>query len=199
MYADYFKDKVAVITGGSSGIGLAVKKAFELEGARTINIDISRSADYRGNVAVKEVLEDFSDLVRKKFGRVDFLINNAPPLFKGINECSYEEFDLSLRIGAVAPFYLTKLLLLAITLAGRIRVNSVSPGWINTHDEILSEEDNVQQPVGRVGTPQDIADTVLFLCSNKAGFITAQDITVDGGMTKQMIYHNDNNWKLELR
>jgi len=83
---------------------------------------------------------------------------------------------------------------MSITLAGKARVNSVSPGWIDTGHLPYSEPDHLQHPVGRIGIPDDIADIVLFLCSEKAGFITGQNFTVDGGMTKQMIYHGDYGW-----
>ena len=83
---------------------------------------------------------------------------------------------------------------MSITLAGKARVNSVSPGWIDTGHLPYSEPDHLQPPVGRIGIPDDIADIVLFLCSEKAGFITGQNFTVDGGMTKQMIYHGDYGW-----
>ncbi len=94
---------------------------------------------------------------------------------------------------------------MSVTLSGRVRVNSVSPGWIDTgayqHEDNyisnLSQEDLIQHPAGRVGVPNDIAQLVLFLCSEKAGFITGENITVDGGMTKQMIYHNDFGWMLK--
>lgn len=86
---------------------------------------------------------------------------------------------------------------LAVSLAGRVRVNAVSPGWIDTGWHVYDGPDAVQQPVGRVGNPLDIADMVLFLCSGKAGFITGENICIDGGMTKQMIYHGDCGWKLE--
>ncbi len=55
--------------------------------------------------------------------------------------------------------------------------------------------DAAQHPANRVGNPQDIANLVLFLCSDKAGFITGEDICVDGGMTRQMIYHDDGGWQ----
>ena len=87
---------------------------------------------------------------------------------------------------------------LAISLSGRVRVNSVSPGWIDTSYRVYEGADAVQQPVGRVGNPMDIANTVLFLCSDKAGFITGENICVDGGMTKLMIYHGDNGWNLDV-
>lgn len=88
---------------------------------------------------------------------------------------------------------------LAISLTPqRIRVNAIAPGWIETgpwqHDGKKttphhSKEDKEQHPVGRVGTPEDIAEAALFLCSDKAGFITGQSLTIDGGMTVKMIYH----------
>ena len=86
---------------------------------------------------------------------------------------------------------------LAMSLAGNVRVNSISPGWIDTDYAVYEGPDAVQQPVGRVGNPLDIANMVLFLCSDKAGFITGENICIDGGMTKQMIYHNDLGWSLE--
>lgn len=88
---------------------------------------------------------------------------------------------------------------LAVSLSGRVRVNSVSPGWIDTDYKAYTGPDAYQQPVGRVGNPLDIANAVLFLCSEKAGFITGEDICIDGGMTKQMIYHNDFGWSLNNR
>ena len=156
---------------------------------------------------------------------------------KGIDECSYEEFQYALSVGVTAPFYLVKLLnnhlaegasivnisssrdrmsqpqtesytaakggisalthALAVSLSGRARVNSISPGWIDTAYTVYEGPDATQQPAGRVGNPMDIANMVLFLCSNKAGFITGENICIDGGMTKQMIYHGDHGWKLE--
>ena len=172
-----------------------------------------------------------------EYGRVDFLVNNALPLFKDIDQCSYEEFEYAQKVGVTAPFYLTKLFLphfapgasivnisssrdrmsqpqsesytaakggiaalthaLAVSLRGRVRVNSISPGWIDTDYQIYEGPDAAQQPAGRVGNPLDIANMVLYLCSDKAGFITGENICIDGGMTRQMIYHNDFGWKLE--
>ncbi|GHB12489.1 SDR family NAD(P)-dependent oxidoreductase [Salinicola rhizosphaerae] len=86
---------------------------------------------------------------------------------------------------------------LAVSLGPEIRVNAICPGWIETgpwqkaqsraepeHRDI----DRRQHPVGRIGEPADVAATVAFLASDKAGFITGQHISVDGGMTKKMIY-----------
>ena len=86
---------------------------------------------------------------------------------------------------------------LAVSLAGRVRVNSISPGWIDTAYRVYEGPDATQQPAGRVGHPMDIAHMVLFLCSDKAGFITGENICIDGGMTRQMIYHGDWGWRLD--
>ena len=93
---------------------------------------------------------------------------------------------------------------MAISLAGKARVNSISPGWIETaayHENEAppnhSEQDNRQHPAGRIGTPEDIAEMLLYLCSDKAAFITGENITIDGGMSRLMVYHNDYGWKLE--
>ena len=83
---------------------------------------------------------------------------------------------------------------LAVSLAGKVRVNSISPGWIDTNYTVYEGADAMQQPAGRVGNPLDIANMVLFLCSDKAGFITGENICIDGGQTRMMIYHNDCGW-----
>jgi NAD(P)-dependent dehydrogenase (short-subunit alcohol dehydrogenase family) len=85
---------------------------------------------------------------------------------------------------------------LAASFAGKVRVNSISPGWIETNGIVYEGPDAVQQPAGRVGNPMDIANMVLYLCSDKAGFITGENICIDGGMTRQMIYHGDCGWEL---
>lgn len=85
---------------------------------------------------------------------------------------------------------------LSVSLAGRVRVNSISPGWIDTAYTVYEGPDATQQPAGRVGNPLDIANMILFLASEKAGFITGENICIDGGQTKLMIYHGDHGWKL---
>ena len=85
---------------------------------------------------------------------------------------------------------------LAVSLAGKVRVNSISPGWIDNTHTVYDGADAIQQPVGRVGNPDDIANMVLYLCSDMAGFITGENICIDGGMTRQMIYHGDCGWTL---
>ena len=231
-----FQDKIAVITGGARGIGKCIAEEFEKNGAFVCVIDKQTNDYFIGDLAEEEVLNRFAEKVIAEHGKVDYLINNALPLMKGIAECSYEEFNYALRVGVTAPFYLTKLFLpyfspdaaivnisssrdrmsqpqtesytaakggisalthaLAISLGGKVRVNSISPGWIDTAYTEYTGADAVQHPAGRVGNPRDIANMVLYLCSNKAGFITGENICIDGGMTKQMIYHNDFGWTL---
>ena len=231
-----FQNKVAVVTGGAGGIGRCICEEFEKNGAHVCVIDLKENAYFQGNLGDEQTLRNFADQVMAEYGRVDYLINNAMPLFKGIDTCTYDEFNYALRVGVTAPYMLTRLFLehfaagasivnisssrdrmsqpftesytaakggiaalthaLAVSLAGKVRVNSISPGWIDTQYTQYSGPDAEQQPAGRVGTPLDIANMVLYLCSEKAGFITGENICIDGGMTHQMIYHNDFGWKL---
>lgn len=86
---------------------------------------------------------------------------------------------------------------MAVSFGGRVRVNSISPGWIDTTDSDFAGSDCSQHPAGRVGVASDIANLAVFLASDKAGFITGENICVDGGMTKLMVYHGDNGWCLD--
>jgi NAD(P)-dependent dehydrogenase (short-subunit alcohol dehydrogenase family) len=85
---------------------------------------------------------------------------------------------------------------LAVSFARKVRVNSISPGWIDTAYTVYEGPDALQQPAGRVGNPLDIAHMVLFLASEKAGFVTGENICIDGGQTRLMIYHGDHGWTL---
>ena len=233
-----FTDKVAVVTGGAQGIGKCIAGEFRKNGARVCVIDKQPcEGGFVGDIADEAALRRFADFVIAAHGRVDFLINNALPPMRGIDECTWEEFNYALRVGVTAPFYLTKLFLphfapgaaivnisssrdrmsqpqtesytaakggiaalthaLAVSLAGRVRVNSISPGWIDTSFRRYAGPDALQQPAGRVGDPLDIANMALYLCSDKAGFITGENICIDGGMTRQMIYHGDWGWRLD--
>ncbi len=231
-----FQNKVAIITGGAQGIGKCIAEEFEKNGASVCIIDKQPNDCFTGDLADEETLNRFAKKVIAEYGKVDYLINNALPLTKGIAECSYEEFNYALRVGVTAPFYLTKLFLphfspgaaivnisssrdrmsqpqtesytaakggiaalthaLAVSLGGKVRVNSISPGWIDTAYTKYAGPDAAQHPAGRVGNPLDIANMVLYLCSDKAGFITGENICIDGGMTRQMIYHDDFGWTL---
>ncbi len=232
-----FKDKVIVVTGGAKGIGKTITDEFRKDGAHVCIIDLLSNDYFVGDVGEQKVLEAFADKVIADYGRVDVLVNNALPEMRGLDECSYEQFNYALRVGVTAPFYLAKLFApyftpgasiinisssrdrmsqpqtesytaakggisalthaLAVSLSGKVRVNSISPGWIDTAFTEYQGPDAFQHPAGRVGNPLDIANMVLFLASDKAGFITGENICIDGGMTRQMIYHNDYGWTLE--
>ena len=231
-----FQDKVVVVTGGAQGIGKCICQQFEAHGAHVCTIDLQENPCFVGDVGKKADLEHFAAQVLARYGKVDILINNAKPLFLGLEECAYEDFCSALNVGVTAAFYLTKLFrehfapgaaivniassrdrmsqpqsesytaakggihalthALAVSLAGKVRVNSVSPGWIDTEYRVYEGADALQQPVGRVGNPLDIAHAVLFLCSEMAGFITGENLCIDGGMTRQMIYHDEHGWTL---
>ena len=229
-----YKDKVVVVTGGAHGIGKCIAEEFRKRGASVAVIDVRKGEHFVGDISKKEALENFADDIINKYGKVDYIVNNALPLMKGLDECSWEEFQYALAVGVTAPFYLVKLLAphlaagasivnisssrdrmsqpqtesytaakggiaalthaLAVTLRDKARVNSISPGWIDTEFKDYDGPDAAQQPAGRVGNPMDIANMALFLCSEKAGFITGENICIDGGMTRQMIYHGDFGW-----
>ena len=100
-----FQDKVVVITGGANGIGKCIAQEFEKNGAHVCVIDKEEGPHYVGDIAEKEVLEDFAKNVIAQYGHVDYLVNNAMPITKGISSCSYEEFEYAQRVGVTAPFY----------------------------------------------------------------------------------------------
>lgn len=83
---------------------------------------------------------------------------------------------------------------MAVSLAGKARVNAIAPGWIDTTGTDFTGLDALQHPAGRVGTPEDILQAVLYLSSPAAGFITGQTLVVDGGMSRKMVYHGDEGW-----
>ena len=187
-----FQDKVIVITGGAGGIGKCVAEEFSKNGAHVCVIDCAEGPHYVGDIADQATLEDFARTVIEKYGRVDVLVNNAPPDFRGIDECTYEQFQRSMAVGVTAPFYLSKLFApyfaagasiinisssrdrmsqpqsesytaakggiaalthaLAVSFSGKVRVNSVSPGWIDTEYRVYDGPDAAQaDPVRRSG------------------------------------------------
>lgn len=251
-----FQDKVAIVTGGAQGIGMAISQAFAKEGARVVIGDIDEEAGrenetyirYNGGKAIYVPLDVASegsvikmvDKTLSHYGSVDILCNNAGVgTTKSIYERPMEEWDRIIAINLRGPYMCAKycaphmqqkggsiiniastralmsepntepysaskggILALTHSLAvslgqDRIRVNAISPGWIDVTDwkkasirkqVELTERDHKQHPVGRVGKPEDIAAICLFLCSEEAGFITGTNIIVDGGMTIKMIY-----------
>lgn len=252
-----FYNKVCVITGGANGIGRYLVKTFVKQGCHVAFIDKDKDAGeslieeingedtkhlfYTGDVGIEKELRNFTDAIKLKYGRVDYLINNACFSNKGLDsDCSYDDFNEVLRVGVTAPYFLTLLLkemfteaasiinisstrafmsqkdtesysaakggitalthAMAMSLSGKVRVNSISPGWIDTTEEDeFSESDRLQHPSQRVGKPHDIARTVLFLCDPNSDFINGENIIVDGGMSKRMIYHGDEKWTYNIK
>jgi NAD(P)-dependent dehydrogenase (short-subunit alcohol dehydrogenase family) len=240
-----FTGKVVVITGGAKGIGRSMAEHFQAAGARiavmdrlTVNTSNSNPSDFyfTGDLKAEQDIQLFVAEVLNRYGKIDYLINNACFSNKGLlSGCSFEAFDEVLRVGVGAPYYLTKLFMeyfreggaivniastraamsqedtesysaakggivalthaMAVSLAGRVRVNCISPGWIDTTGENFSKEDKEQHPVKRIGKTEDIAKLAMYLCSEDSGFINGENITVDGGMSKLMIYHKDEGWE----
>ena len=234
-----FENKVVIVTGGASGIGKATAEMFVSNGATVIIIDkndCKTNCDYfyNGDLTEKEIIEDFTNKVKEKYGKVDYIINNAGLSKGGLLSCDYENFLYVQKLSLAAPFLLVKLLMnnlnenasiinisstrafqsqedwesyaaakggivalthaMAVTLKGKARVNCISPGWIDTLNSEFCDSDITQHPANRVGEPNDVANMILFLCSDKAKFITGENINIDGGMSKLMIYHNDYGW-----
>lgn len=237
--ANIKKQKIIIVTGSKQGIGQAIFKHFSQAGYIVEGIDLleGECVTYVGDISQKHILENFARYCIEKHGQVDALINNAAPLFKGIDTCSYEEFLYAQQVGVVAPFYLAKCFknhfakgasiinisstrdqmsqaqsesytaakggiralthALAVSLSGIARANSISPGWIDTKKQTFSLADTKQHPSQRVGKPEDIVSLIAFLISEEASFINGENIAVDGGMSKRMIYHGDQGWSYE--
>ena len=252
-------NRVIVVTGGAGGIGRCIVEYFASQDDKVYFVDCDREAmlaevekmrrqgkivaGFAGDIAEKEVLEEFAGWVlREQPEGIHCLINNACLMHGGILEgCDYEDFLYVQRVGVAAPYMLSKLFknhfrglgsivnlsstrafqsqantesytaakggitalthALAVSLSGIARVNSIAPGWIDTgsyHEDdyvpSYTEGDIMQHPSQRVGEPADIARAVLFLCDERNSFINGENITIDGGMSKLMIYHNDYGW-----
>ena len=247
-----FNGAVAVVTGGGQGIGLCIAKTFFQAGACVTIAENNASLQAKAeaflnagdrllfvptDVSSEESVKSMVAKTVERFGRVDYVINNAAiAVNQPIDTLTYEQWQGVLGVnlsgaflcarhcrpqldqhrGAIVNIASTRALMseanteaysatkgglvalthaLAMSLAPRVRVNCISPGWIVTdayrHGEAhtkLSDEDHAQHPAGRVGRPEDIAEMALYLCSEKAGFITGQDFIIDGGMTRKMIY-----------
>ncbi len=252
--ADMLKDKVALITGGSSGIGRATALACAREGARVAVADIVAAGGRETVRLIKEAggealfiqanmtraseLEAMVNTVVKTYGRLDCAHNNAGiegALGKtadydeaawdrviainltGVWLCMKYEIPAMLNTGGGAmvntasaagllgvphmPAYaaskhgvigLTKTAALEYAKAG-VRVNAVCPGIIQTPmvERLTGERPGMfekiatAEPVGRVGQPEEIAESVVWLCSDAASFVTGHAMSVDGGVVAQ--------------
>ena len=248
------KKKVCVITGASNGIGKEIALHFAKNNCDIAFIDKDKENGLKVEEEIKKLkreclfindnidneksVNNFTNEIIKKYGNVDYLINNACYSNKGLlSNCSYDDFLEIFKVSVASAYQITKNLInnfnknaciiniastrafmsqkdsesysaskgaiialthsMAISLSHKVRVNSISPGWINTSNESnFSKEDILQHPSAKIGEASDIASAAWFICNNN--FINAQNITVDGGMTKLMIYHNDENWSLNI-
>ncbi len=246
-----FKDKIALVTGASSGIGFGIAKRFVEEGAMVIGLGSTeksaagakaaladdRFIERQCNVADEAQILALKDFVQNEYGKLDMLVNNAGVGKLNISpeEVTEDNFGYHYETNVKGPFLLVKHfvpllkksvapaivnitsavafmevpnhLLYSTSKAAMekftrhlvrdlpgIRANSIAPGWVNTpiiekagisgeEKEAFLEFMKTKIPVGRVGLPEDIAELVLFICSEKASYINGASIIADGGWT----------------
>jgi NAD(P)-dependent dehydrogenase (short-subunit alcohol dehydrogenase family) len=250
--------KVAVVTGGGSGIGRAISTLFGAQGARVVVLDIDAnaaretaalitaagsSADAQAcNVADAGGVRAAFDSIVGRAGRLDILVNNAGIAHVGnIEHTSEEDFDRLYRVNvkgvylcsqAALPvmvgqgggvilnmasivsfigvadrfaYSMTKGAVLTMTksvaidyVTKRVRCNCICPARIHTpfvdgfvkknypgREDAVLQELAAYQPMGRMGTPEEVAYLALYLCSDEASFITGQAYPLDGGVLNQ--------------
>jgi NAD(P)-dependent dehydrogenase (short-subunit alcohol dehydrogenase family) len=229
-------DKVALVTGGAHGIGLACARRLAREGWRVVVADPSEPP---GDLAARHVGTDVGeeaqvtaliDGIAEREGRLDALVSNAGfNIRKPLRDLTLAEWNSVLATNLTATFLLVRAAeallrasrgavvtiastrarqsepdteayaatkgglvalthALAVSLGPEVRVNCVSPGWIDVKGEALRAEDHAQHPAGRVGRPDDIASLVAWLVGPESGFVTGAEFVSDGGMTRKMIY-----------
>ena len=238
--------KVALVTGAARGIGLATAKRFLAEGWRVALLDIDGDNLERtyaalgkpdatlaitGDVAAPKTAANAIEAIKKRFGRLDALVNNAGiAIFKPILDVTYEDWSRVLAVNLTGPFLFTQAAvplmrdsgggaivnitsisgLRASTLRAAygtskaglahltkqqaaelaslgIRVNAVAPGPVDTamakavHTPEIRQDYHDHMPLNRYGLEEELAETIFFLCSERASYITGQVLAVDGG------------------
>ena len=239
--------KVAIVTGGAGDIGREICIELAKEGASIaihynnsyeqavklreyIKSNFSYAEIFKADISNRQQVDNMIDSIYNKFGRIDYLINNAGiAQIKPFIEITEEDWDKMMNVNLKGIFNCTQSVLrymlpqkygsiinissiwgisgascevhysaskggiIAFTKAlakelgpSKIRVNCIAPGVIDTRmNNILNREEKEHLiediPLMSIGKPQDVANAVLFLLSDKANFITGQVITVDGG------------------
>lgn len=247
-----FKGKVAIVTGGSFGIGRATAVAFAARGANVVVADWIEDEEQHTMQQIKEVdpevkaifvkcdvsdakqVEHMVNQTIQTFGRLDFAFNNAgvEGTMNNTQDCTHDNWDKTIGINLNGVFFCMKyqlphmlakgsgVIVNCASVAGLmgfpglpayvaskhavvgltksaalenaklgIRINAVCPGVIHTDmiDRVTGKDKEVEkqyismEPVGRMGQPYEVADAVVFLCSDAASFITGHALPVDGG------------------
>ena len=242
----YLKNKVALITGGASGIGAATARELARAGARVVIADLnliageSLAVELSGARAVAMDVTDSKSIERvfAAIPQLDILVNNAGiGLVGDVAHTSEEDFERVMRVNVKSVFLVTKAALplllashgsivnigsvagsvgvkqrfaycaskgavqamtrqIAVDYPKELRINCIAPGTVQTpfvegylekyhaHEkEKVRAELVARQPIGRLGTPEDIASLVRYLCSKEAEFINGAVIPIDGGWT----------------
>lgn len=231
--------RVALVTGGSRGIGRAITERLAAEGWRVVVADRAPPAGQGAGAPHRFVNADVGDEaavaalvdgIAQQEGRLDALVCNAGFMIrKPLEALSLGEWNAVLATNLTSTFLLARAAArllrqaqgailtiastrahqsepdtesyaaskggllalthaLAISLGPAIRVNCISPGWIDTQGAPLSAADHAQHPAGRVGRPEDVASLAAWLLGAESGFVTGAEFMVDGGMTRKMIY-----------
>ena len=228
--------RVALVTGGARGIGLACARRLLRDGWRVVVADPAAlppdlpARHIACDVAQEDAVRALVAGIAAQEGRLDALVSNAGfNIRKPLRDLTLAEWNGVLAANLTATFLLVREAVsmlraakgavvtiastrarqsepdteayaaskgglvalthaLAISLGPDVRVNCVSPGWIDTKGEPLRAEDHAQHPAGRVGTPDDIAALVAWLVGAESGFVTGAEFVSDGGMTRKMIY-----------
>lgn len=242
----YLENKIALVTGGASGIGAATTRELARAGAQVIIADVdlaaaeSLAAEVPGTRAIKMDVTNADSIALAFAGiqKLDILVNNAGiGLVGDISRTAEEDFDRVMRVNVHSVFLVTKAALplllatrgsivnigsvagsvgvkqrfaycaskgavqamtrqIAVDYPKELRINCIAPGTVQTpfvegylekyhaHEkEKVRAELIARQPIGRLGTPEDIASLVRFLCSKEAEFINGAVVPIDGGWT----------------
>src|SRR5215470_4586558 len=202
--------------GSATGIGFAIARRLLVQGAdvavtatgerihaRATELETPgpRVAAYQADLTNESEVQELVEAVRKRFGGIDILVNNAgmardgqQPANGELSAISLEEWQQQMAITLNTAFLMTRAVLpmmRAVAIAegpNGITMNGVAPGWIRTGSSLPEELEAAKYtPLGRAGTPEEVAAAVCFLASPEASYITGQILVVDGGNVVQEI------------